>query len=94
MDELIKSRLGWSRPLNMMTKRVETKAVFDLICRLERGVLVGDSMGDLLSFEAEASLVVAPSGYTLKPSRYVAYLTARLSCKCLMARNPSWLLPL
>jgi putative toxin-antitoxin system antitoxin component (TIGR02293 family) len=32
--------LGWNRPLDMMRTRVETKAVFDLIGRLERGVLV------------------------------------------------------
>ena len=32
--------LGSKRPLDMMRTRVETKAVFDLIGRLERGVLV------------------------------------------------------
>lgn len=32
--------LGSKRPLDMMTTRVETKAVFDLLGRLERGVLV------------------------------------------------------
>ena len=32
--------LGSKRPLDMMGTRVETKAVFDLIGRLERGVLV------------------------------------------------------
>lgn len=32
--------LGSKRPLDMMRTRVETKAIFDLIGRLERGVLV------------------------------------------------------
>ena len=32
--------LGSKRPLDMMRTRVETKAVFNLIGRLERGVLV------------------------------------------------------
>jgi putative toxin-antitoxin system antitoxin component (TIGR02293 family) len=32
--------LGSKRPLDMMGTRVETKAIFDLIGRLERGVFV------------------------------------------------------
>ncbi|MHC8339327.1 antitoxin Xre/MbcA/ParS toxin-binding domain-containing protein [Pseudomonas sp. HLT2-19-2] len=32
--------LGWNRPLDMIRTRVETKAVFDLIGRLDKGVLV------------------------------------------------------
>ncbi|WP_256590825.1 MULTISPECIES: antitoxin Xre/MbcA/ParS toxin-binding domain-containing protein [unclassified Pseudomonas] len=32
--------LGSKRPLDMMRTRVETKAVFDLIGQLEKGVLV------------------------------------------------------
>ncbi|WP_414918700.1 antitoxin Xre-like helix-turn-helix domain-containing protein [Pseudomonas sp. IT-P4] len=32
--------LGSKRPIDMVGTRVETKAVFDLICQLERGVLL------------------------------------------------------
>ncbi|WP_328590095.1 antitoxin Xre/MbcA/ParS toxin-binding domain-containing protein [Pseudomonas ogarae] len=32
--------LGSKRPLDMMRTRMETKAVFDLLGKLERGVLV------------------------------------------------------
>lgn len=71
--------LGWNRPLDMIRTRVETKAVFDLIGRLDKGVLVRDSIDDLLGCGAKASLLLRASVRLNAKSSHIDIMTFEIS---------------